>query len=261
MLKSFNECDLGKRKEIRQRQVSLIWSERMWPVRKIGGNPQGSNVSCGFSIFSAYHSCSVIARSASRWRSTTCNPVKKHGNAVARLAPVETEEARSVGKGVAATNRLNLPSASRHSQIDAKDLNGNGTGKLKRLIEPEGKSRSAQSLTETVEMLYRDYLKTNHWKKLRRQKNKKRCAICGVKGPTDRHHLNYRHLFDVQKTDLRNVCRTCHDAIHLLLKSGKLVYANDKSDSRFALTKNAVKRYRFGSSNISREEVAALIAK
>jgi hypothetical protein len=105
---------------------------------------------------------------------------------------------------------------------------------------------------------YATYLKSEHWRKLRKRKNKKRCAICGAIGPTDRHHLNYRGLFDVLKSDLRNICRTCHDIAHLLLKNGTIVYANESNQSRFSRTKAAVKRYRFGDPNISREQIAAL---
>jgi len=106
---------------------------------------------------------------------------------------------------------------------------------------------------------YREYLKSDHWHTLRNRKNKKRCAICGIKGPTDRHHLNYRNLFDVTKADLRNICRTCHDVAHQLLKNGTIKYENESNGSRFSRTKNAVKRFRFGNPNISREDIEKLL--
>lgn len=102
---------------------------------------------------------------------------------------------------------------------------------------------------------YAEYLKSPHWQKLRKRKNKKRCAICGAVGPTDRHHLNYRHLFDVKKSDLRNLCRECHDTAHLLLSQGVIIYTSDSHHSRFSRTKNAVKKYRFGSSTIPRDKI------
>lgn len=61
---------------------------------------------------------------------------------------------------------------------------------------------------------YQQYLNSPHWQTLRARKCKERCTICGVEGPTDRHHLRYRNLYDVEKRDLRNVCRRCHDVIH-----------------------------------------------
>lgn len=94
--------------------------------------------------------------------------------------------------------------------------------------------------------------------KAAKPQNKKRCAICGVIGPTDRHHLNYRNLFDVLKSDLRNICRTCHEVTHLLLRNGTIVYVSDSNQSRFSRTKMAVKKFRFGNSNIPREEIAKL---
>ncbi len=99
-------------------------------------------------------------------------------------------------------------------------------------------------------MTYSEYLNSGHWRELRNHKNKKRCSICGVVGTTDRHHLNYRNLFDVVKSDLRNVCRECHTVAHMLIKNGTIVYINDSNQSRFSRTKNAVKKHRFGSSTI-----------
>lgn len=107
---------------------------------------------------------------------------------------------------------------------------------------------------------YRDYLRSEHWQKLRRRKNKKRCAICGIEGPTDRHHLNYRNLFNVLKSDLRNICRICHDIAHQLIRDGIIVYANESNQSRFSRTKAAVKKFRFGNPNISRAEIEKLLA-
>ncbi len=118
------------------------------------------------------------------------------------------------------------------------------------------RNTSLPSRREQDRLSYREYLKSDHWKKLRARKKKKSCAICGLWGPTDRHHLNYRHLFDVQKTDLRNLCRTCHDVAHQLLKSGVIIYKNDSHHSRFTRTTNAVKKHRFGNPGISKREIA-----
>lgn len=70
---------------------------------------------------------------------------------------------------------------------------------------------------------YRDvYLKSEDWKSLRELrliKSNYVCAICAVTSEClDVHHVNYRNLHDVQATDLRAVCRTCHNKVHVLMK-------------------------------------------
>ncbi len=122
----------------------------------------------GFFVFLlACHSRSVIARSASGRRKTTSNPVSSTAT-LARLATVETENivmTRSVGKGVTTTKEAQ-PTCGQSSQSrDSEVLYGDGTGKLKRLQESEGKSRSAQSLPVTAELFSYD---------------KRICTKCGV---------------------------------------------------------------------------------
>lgn len=95
---------------------------------------------------------------------------------------------------------------------------------------------------------YRDYLNSSNWRIKRTQKlsrkggNKRRCAVCANVNNLDVHHLAYRDLYSVNQSDLRILCRRCHDMAHELIKCGKLVYRNDSHASRFQLTKIAVRK-------------------
>lgn len=94
---------------------------------------------------------------------------------------------------------------------------------------------------------YQQYLKSDHWKKLRRRKRRKfkepRCAICASTDQVDTHHLFYRNIHDVQLSDLRLLCRRCHDVTHQLMAEGELSKVKYKSHhSMFGATKEKVKR-------------------
>ena len=90
---------------------------------------------------------------------------------------------------------------------------------------------------------YRQYLQSDDWKKKRAAKLKRRdrCAICGDTRRLDVHHLNYRNWIDVKLSDLRVLCRRCHDVAHDLIKRGVIVFRSERHGSRFAITKNAVR--------------------
>ena len=87
-------------------------------------------------------------------------------------------------------------------------------------------------------MKYEDYLESEHWLTLRYLKRLKqnRCGVCASKDNLDVHHLNYRHLYDVELKDLRVLCRRCHFLAHDLMKNGTLVFKNDNHHSRFAFS-------------------------
>lgn len=91
-------------------------------------------------------------------------------------------------------------------------------------------------------MEYRDYLKTAHWKNLRAQKRKTRCGICNSSKNLDTHHLSYKSLLDVSKSDLRKLCRRCHFLAHDLAKAGKIQFKNTNHHHRFVILKREVKR-------------------
>lgn len=94
-------------------------------------------------------------------------------------------------------------------------------------------------------MLYEDYLKSEDWKLKREQKlsKKSRCAIC-LRGDTlEVHHLFYRNLHDVQNSDLRVLCHSCHSLSHTLEKEGKFCPKDYKThNGKFAALKAKVKK-------------------
>lgn len=63
-----------------------------------------------------------------------------------------------------------------------------------------------------------EYLKSEHWKKLRNDKLilNPVCERCGNKQRTEPHHLRYKNLFDVTIEDLMTLCRKCHYLEHHL---------------------------------------------
>lgn len=70
----------------------------------------------------------------------------------------------------------------------------------------------------------------------------KRCAICGSTTSIDLHHLFYRqNLEDVQTSDLRWLCRRCHNRAHELINSKVLKFKPGASHhAMFAATKSLV---------------------
>lgn len=75
---------------------------------------------------------------------------------------------------------------------------------------------------------YRDvYLKSEEWQTLRaealvKQARDNRCLLClEVFSSLDVHHLEYKNLYDVTTEELRCICRSCHDQIHVLYKKYK----------------------------------------
>ena len=63
-----------------------------------------------------------------------------------------------------------------------------------------------------------NYLKSEHWEKLRLEKiaqREGRCEICRLQEwNNDVHHIFYRGLWDVTVDDLAVLCRKCHDDVH-----------------------------------------------
>lgn len=97
----------------------------------------------------------------------------------------------------------------------------------------------------TGQQRYREYLKSPDWQKKRSKKRAKRdrCAVCGDTQHLDVHHLNYRNWTDVLLSDLRVLCRRCHTLAHELMNRGVIRFKAESShQSRFAITKNAIRR-------------------
>lgn len=100
--------------------------------------------------------------------------------------------------------------------------------------------------TPTKKETYAEYLRSDHWKNLRRKKystGNARCSICGSKDSLEVHHLNYKNLYDVTTSDLRILCHDCHFTAHKLFRKGKIKFHGTSHHSRFAIIKNAVKRF------------------
>ncbi len=64
---------------------------------------------------------------------------------------------------------------------------------------------------------YENYLRSTHWKDVRRQvlmRDKHRCVDCGSRGLLQVHHLTYDRLGNERMTDLTTLCRSCHRRLH-----------------------------------------------
>ena len=70
-------------------------------------------------------------------------------------------------------------------------------------------------------MSYSDYLKTDHWQKVRTETliNHPNCVICDSSKNLQIHHKKYQYkgesiLFNEAKKDLYTLCASCHRLIH-----------------------------------------------
>lgn len=127
----------------------------------------------------------------------------------------------------------------------------------------EGKRRMTmhQRSTKSAKQAYREYLKSDHWSKLRSTKNKTRCAICGLENERmDVHHLIYRNWYDCISSDLRKVCQECHIVTHILIELGRIKYFGQNHNSIYATTKSVVKMARFGGNHMHAREVENILS-
>jgi 5-methylcytosine-specific restriction endonuclease McrA len=64
-----------------------------------------------------------------------------------------------------------------------------------------------------------EYLRSNHWRELRRRKLKETplCENCGNGLHVELHHINYKNLYDVELSDLKTLCRKCHIKAHVII--------------------------------------------
>ena len=73
---------------------------------------------------------------------------------------------------------------------------------------------------------YQEYLKTPHWKELRKRKLKQQkytCEVCDCKFHLQVHHLTYERLGHERLKDLAVLCPKCHKLIHGLMDKRKKV--------------------------------------
>ena len=81
----------------------------------------------------------------------------------------------------------------------------------------------ASSLTQK-EWYAKVYLKSDHWKALKKAKAKevgRKCEVCGATKRLEFHHDNYRDIYDVTTADLRILCKTHHYEFHFGPKKKK----------------------------------------
>lgn len=72
---------------------------------------------------------------------------------------------------------------------------------------------------------YAEYLCSEEWGRKRVERlriGNGRCAVCGVGGGIDVHHLTYARIFDEEMGDLLPLCRKHHEVVEGLIRSGEL---------------------------------------
>ncbi len=62
---------------------------------------------------------------------------------------------------------------------------------------------------------YQDYLQSDHWKELKRQRGMDRCCVCATERGLLGHHIRYRNLLDVVPEDIEPMCGSCHEDFHM----------------------------------------------
>lgn len=95
---------------------------------------------------------------------------------------------------------------------------------------------------------YREvYLKSDDWLKIKIKKaaiSKRCCGICSATQNIDLHHLFYRdNLNEVKTSDLRWLCRRCHEKAHELIQARLIVFGSGWSHQKmFGHTKSLVRQ-------------------
>jgi hypothetical protein len=126
---------------------------------------------------------------------------------------------------------------------------GNGEQGIRRLARgregAEEAGDGASVFGHVMSAEYQQYLESPHWMTLRHLKRLKarQCGICGSADRLHVHHLNYRHLVDVELSDLRVMCKRCHFLCHELHRAGKFTFTSTNHHHRWAILKSAVKKH------------------
>lgn len=105
-----------------------------------------------------------------------------------------------------------------------------------------------------MNIAYQEYLKTDHWRELRKRAIDRwgdRCSNCSVPG-VDVHHLRYGNLFDVTEDDLMPLCRRCHDAVH----ASRVLSTLWGSDATSECKRQTTKAFLAGRDDAMRERAA-----
>ena len=68
---------------------------------------------------------------------------------------------------------------------------------------------------------YRDYLRSSHWRRLRKRLDQpKVCATCDSADRLHLHHRTYERLGAEEPSDLVWLCADCHDLLHQIERAG-----------------------------------------
>lgn len=81
---------------------------------------------------------------------------------------------------------------------------------------------------------YEDYLKTEHWKQVRKYAlayARNRCQICNATGLVDVHHRSYENRGDERMEDVIVLCRDCHTTFHERLAAGRRGASDDPANA------------------------------
>lgn len=68
---------------------------------------------------------------------------------------------------------------------------------------------------------YDQYLQSEHWAKLKsaiRARDRGKCRICKSEDNLHVHHVRYREIYNVTKSDLILLCESCHDRVHIVFE-------------------------------------------
>ncbi len=64
---------------------------------------------------------------------------------------------------------------------------------------------------------YKEYLKTNHWQRVRKKALKRagyKCQVCGYKQNLEVHHNTYKNIWCEKPEDVVVLCWKCHKTFH-----------------------------------------------
>lgn len=70
---------------------------------------------------------------------------------------------------------------------------------------------------------YKDYLKSKHWKELKKKKRdtrKAKCRVCHTEKNLNLHHRTYKSIGNEHVGDVIWLCADCHNETHKLAQSG-----------------------------------------
>lgn len=96
-------------------------------------------------------------------------------------------------------------------------------------LKPKNKKRAAKQERKKqrrstqphppANITYQEYIKSHWWAALRKRIFKKRgrkCEVCGATKRLQLHHLTYERMGRERESDLKILCRHCHELTHEL---------------------------------------------